>query len=92
MNSADLDSLDSAIAGIEGPTVAFVGTNGEALCPDSSPYRPTRDPNEALRLLDKYIDRVVKLNGAWAAVGPCGRACVGPTLPIAVCKAIVEAR
>jgi len=92
MNSDDLDLLDSAIAEIEGSPTATVTSSGEALRLDRSPYRPTRDPDEALRLMDKYIARVVRTKDAWAAVGPSGRACVGPTLPIAVCIAIVEAR
>ena len=92
MNSTDLDFLDSAIAEIEGSATATLSSNGKAIRGDQSRYRPTRDPDEALRLMDKYIARVVRTNDAWAAVGPSGRACVGPTLPIAVCMAIAEAR
>ena len=92
MNSTDLDFLDSSIAEIEGSATATVSSKGEAIRHDQSRYQPTRDPDEALRLMDKYIARVVRTNDAWAAVGPNGRACVGPTLPIAVCMAIVEAR
>ena len=92
MNDNELDLLDSAIARIEGPPTAIVDATGEALRPDRSPYRPTRDPQEALRLAEKYIARVVRLDRGWAAVGPGGRACTGPTLPVAVCIAIVEAQ
>ena len=92
MNSTDLDALDSAVAAIERAAVATEGARGGAKHLDRSPYRPTRDPGEALRLIDKYISRVQKVNGAWAAVGPNGRACVGDTLPIAVCKAVAEAQ
>ncbi len=90
MNYADLDLLDCAVARIEGFAVTPLNPDGKAADGDQSPYRPTRDPGEALRLMDKYIDRVVRTRAAWAAVGPSGRACVGPTLPIAVCIAIVE--
>jgi hypothetical protein len=92
MNSIDLDLLDSAIAEIEGTATALVNSAGEAMGPSRTPYRPTRDPNEALRLMDKYISRVVRTKDAWAAVDRGGRACVGPTLPIAVCLAIVGTR
>lgn len=92
MKSTDLDQIDSAIADIEGPTIAMVGASGEAFRPDHSPYRPTRDRDEALRLLEKYIARTKKLDDGWAAIGPNGRACVGPTLAIAVCRAVIEAR
>jgi len=92
MNSVDLDVLDSAVAEIEGSAIANVRSSEEAIRRDRSQYRPTRDPDEALRLMNKYIARVVRMKDAWVAVGPSGRACVGPTLPIAVCMAIVEAR
>lgn len=90
MNCANLDLLDSVVAKIEGPVIAMVNSTCVAKRLDQSPYRPTRDPHEALRLMDKYIGRVVKMNGGWAAVGPNGRACIGPTLSIAVCIAIIE--
>lgn len=90
MNSTELDQLDSAIAGIEGPSIATVGSGGKALRLDQSPYRPTRDRDEALRLLEKYIARTKKLDDGWAAIGLSGRACIGPTLPIAVCRAVIE--
>lgn len=91
MDHRDLDSLDYAIAGIEGlevPTPYQVERDERRTAPA---YRPTRNSDEALRLMDKYIARVVKMNNGWAAVGPTGRACFGPTLPIAICVAIVEA-
>ncbi len=91
-NDTDLDLLDSAIAGIEGLSPEESATEGKATRRKRAQYRPTRDPDEALRLMDKYIARVVRTRDAWAAVGPSGRCCVGPTLPIAVCMAIVEAR
>lgn len=92
MNTPDLDRLDSAIAQIEGSSVATLDGSGGARRLDQSPYQPSRDPNEALRLLDKYIARVVRLNDGWAAVALSGRASSGPTLPIAVCIAVIEAQ
>ena len=92
MNSADLDFLDSTVAGIEGLPIATLNSAGAAIRPDQSPYRPSRDPDEILRLINKYIDRVVRLNDGWVAVGKSGRACSAATLPIAVCMAIIEAR
>ncbi|GAC1623853.1 MAG: hypothetical protein NVS9B10_09190 [Nevskia sp.] len=86
MNSHELDLLDSAIARIE-------GLPGSACDSEAGRYRPTRSSDETLRLMDKYIAKVVRMNdGDWAAIGPSGRACVGPTLPVAVCRAILEAR
>lgn len=92
MNQHDLDSLDHAIASIEGMGSAYRGGSDPEDSQGQSPYRPTRDSDEALRLMDKYIAKVVKMTDGWAAVGPNGRACFGPTLPIAICVAIVEAR
>ena len=92
MNSAELDLLDTSIARIEGTSVAIVSCSGEAKRPDQSPYQPSRDPNEALRLVEKYIARVVRLSDGWAAVGLGGRASTGATLPIAVCIAVIEAQ
>lgn len=89
MKSTELDQLDFAIAGIEGPRIATLGLIGKALNPDQTPYRPTRDGKEALRLLEKYITRTKKLDNGWAAIGPSGRACIGPTLSIAVCRAVI---
>jgi len=91
MEPSDLDVLDHAIAGIEGLRLADRDDNLDS---DTRkiPYQPTRNSDEALRLMDKYIAKVVKMTGGWAAVGPNGRACFGPTLPIAICVAIVEAR
>jgi hypothetical protein len=90
MKNIELDQLDSAIAGIEGPGIAILGLVGEALRLDQTPYRPTRDGDEALRLLEKYVTRTKKLADGWAAIGPSGRACIGPTLSIAVCRAVIE--
>jgi hypothetical protein len=91
MHSAALNSLDSAIATIEGPEVATLNSSGHAVRLDQSPYQPTRDPGEALRLVEKYIYKIQKVNGGWLAVGSNGRACPGATLPIAVCAAIANA-
>ena len=92
MDNNDLDSLDHAIANIEGLSVASHDEGGRNRRAGPLPYQPTRNSDEALRLMDKYIAKVVKMNDGWAAVGPNGRACFGPTLPIAICVAIVEAR
>lgn len=92
MDHNDLDSLDHAIAGIEGLRLADHDEGDTGGRPDRLPYQPTRNSDQALRLMDKYIAKVVKMNDGWAAVGPNGRACFGPTLPIAICVAIVEAR
>ncbi|WP_295686561.1 hypothetical protein [uncultured Nevskia sp.] len=94
LNSDDeLDILDSVLARLEGPPTVGIGSNGRAVYADRSPYRPTRTPAEILRLIEKYIAKVVRMDdGNWAAVGPSGRACVGETLSIAVCKAIIEFR
>ena len=91
MNNSELDQLDSEIARIEGRSVAHVPIMGGPPGKQPEPYRPTRDPDEALRLVEKYIARVIRLDHGWAAIGPNGRACTGPTLPIAVCMAVVEA-
>lgn len=55
----DLDRIDAAIAGLEGGAVAVVGDAGLALCPDGTPYQPTRQREEAMRLLEKYVIRLV---------------------------------
>lgn len=89
MKITELDHLDSAVAGIEGKAVAILGLTGQALRLDQTPYRPTRDRDEALRLLEKYITRIKKLDNGWAAVGPSGRAFIGSTLSIAVCRAVI---
>jgi len=93
MTSNELDALDSAIAWLEGVPTASSGKLGTEARFDRPAYRPTRSPEETLRLMEKYIRKVVRLNdGEWAAVGPSGRASVGPTLAISVCKAVVEPR
>ena len=94
LNSDDeLDILDSVLARLEGPPTVGIGSNGRAVYADRSPYRPTRTPAEIFRLIEKYIAKVIRMDdGTWAAIGPSGRACVGATLSIAVCKAIVEFR
>lgn len=92
MDYNDLDSLDKAIAGIEGLGPQGHDLQGADRSAGQPAYQPTRDPDEALRLMDKYIAKAVKMTDGWAAVGPNGRACFGVTLPIAVCVAIVEAR
>jgi len=93
MTSHELDALDAAIGWLEGFPPASAGKLGTAARFDRPVYSPTRSPEEILRLMDKYIRKVVRMSdGEWAAVGPSGRACVGPTLAISVCKAIVDPR
>lgn len=92
-SNEDLDILDSLLARLEGSPAFGIGSDGGAIYADRSPYRPTRTPAEALRLMEKYIAKVIRMDdGTWAAIGPSGRACAGETLSIAVCKAIVESR
>lgn len=90
MNQSDLDQMDAAIALLEGTGIATLDAEGKAVRGDRTPYRPTRDRGEAMRLMDKYIVRMAKLNGAWAAVGADGRAHLGPTSLIAICRAVVS--
>jgi hypothetical protein len=91
LDSDQLDILDSGLARFEGPPAFGINSKGRAVYADRSPYRPTRTPAEIIRLIEKYIVKIVRLSdGSWAAVGPSGRACVGNTLSIAVCMAIVE--
>jgi len=91
MKNNDLDVLDSAVAAIEKVFDEPDRSPSRSLRYDSRPYRPTRDAEETLRLIDKHITRIVRIDLGWAAVGPSGRACFGTTLPIAVCKAIIGA-
>ena len=91
MKNDDLDVLDSAVAAIEKVFDEPDQSPSRSRRYDSRLYRPTRDAEETLRLIDKYISRIVKMDHGWAAVGSSGRACFGPTLPIAVCKAIIGA-
>lgn len=88
MESTEFDLLDAAVARLEGPEVAAISGWGRALRPDGTPYQPTRQCEEAARLMEKYVCRLIKLNGRWAAVGCDGRAHVGLTFPVAVCKAV----
>lgn len=91
--SDQLDIIDSGLARFEGPPSFGINSSGRAVYADRTPYRPTRTPAEITRLIEKYIEKVVRLSdGRWAAVGPSGRACVGSTLPIAVCMAVIEFR
>lgn len=94
MNGDELDVLDQTIARIVGSPAIGISSSGQAIYyQDRSPYRPTRNPDETVHLIDRYIAKVVRMNdGTWAAVGPSGRACVGHTLAIAVFRAVVEAR
>ena len=92
MNSSDLDGIDYAIAQIEGFSAAFLDSFGQTRHIDQSLYRPSRDPIEAFRLMEKYILKIVRLERGWAAVGLSGRCSSGPTLPIAVCIAVIEAQ
>lgn len=70
----ELDALDAAVAVSQGQAVASLGPGGLAVRPDGSPYQPTRQPGEAQRLIDHYVQRLVKLPHAWIAVGANGRA------------------
>jgi hypothetical protein len=88
MTKVDLDRIDAAVALIEGPDVAALDQEGRAVRPDMTPYKPTRERGEAMRLMDKHITRMAKLSGGWAAIGLNGRAYVGPTSLIAICAAI----
>lgn len=90
LQSSELDIIDAAVASLEGHAVATIDICGRARRKDSSPYRPTRELEEAMRLMNKYVTRMVKLDHAWAAVGQSGRAYIGPTACIAICKAVVE--
>ncbi|NGY06640.1 hypothetical protein [Solimonas terrae] len=85
-----LDALDAAVAVHEGRTVASLNAAGLPIRPDGSPYRPTRDPGEAHRLMEKYVERMAKRPHAWIAIGANGRAEVGNTASIATCKVVVN--
>lgn len=89
----ELDILDAMMARFEGPPSFGISAQGRAVHADRSPYQPTRNPDELLRLIDKYIVRLIRLDdGTWAAVGPAGRATVGPSIPVAVCRAVLAFR
>ena len=87
MIKTDLDRIDAVIALLEGPGIAVLNGEGRAVRPDMTPYQPTREWGEAMRLMDKYISRLVRLSDGWAAVDRNGRAHVGPTALIAICMA-----
>jgi len=87
VTKTDLDRIDAVIALLEGPTIAMLNGAGKAVRPDMTPYQPTREWGEAMRLMDKYISRLARLNNGWAAVDRNGRAHVGPTALIAICTA-----
>jgi hypothetical protein len=89
MNKIDMDQIDAAIAALEGQQCATINAEGKAVRRDKTPYKPTRERTEAMRLMDKYIERLVKLSGIWAAVGRNGRAYLGPTSLIAICLAVL---
>ena len=41
----------------------------------------------------RQIARLIRMDdGSWAAIGPAGRATVAPSLPVAVCRAVLEFR
>jgi hypothetical protein len=85
--STNLDRIDAVIALLEGPGIAALDGEGRAVRPDMTPYQPTREWGEAMRLMDKYITRLVRLSDGWAAVDRNGRAHAAPTALIAVCTA-----
>ncbi len=87
MIKTDLDRIDAVIALLEGPGIAILNGEGKAVRPDMTPYQPTREWGEAMRLMDKYISRLVRLSDGWAAVDRNGRAHIGPTALIAICVA-----
>lgn len=88
---AELDIIDAMLARFEGPPTFGISAQGRAIHADRSPYQPTRNPHELLRLIDKYIVRLIRMDdGNWAAVGPAGRAMVAATLPVAVCRAVLS--
>ena len=89
MSQPELDRMDAAIAILEGPRIATLDSRGRAIRHNRMPYKPTRERDEAMRLMDKYITRMVRLTGMWAAVGRNGRAYFGPTSEIAICKAVI---
>jgi len=89
----ELDILDAMLARFEGPPAFGISAQGRAVYADRSPYQPTRNPEELLRLIETYIGRLIHMeDGSWAAVGPAGRATVAPSLAVAVCRAVLEFR
>lgn len=92
MNKTALELLDSTAAENEGDSGEGADFVGHTIRRDQMPYEPARDPKEVLRLMEKYIHRVVRVENGWAAIGSNGRACVGSTLPIAICMAAVESQ
>ncbi len=92
-DSEELDMLDAMLARFEGPPTFGISAQGRAVYADRSPYQPTRNPAELLRLIDRYIARLIRMDdGSWAAIGPAGRATVAASLPVAVCRAVLEFR
>ena len=92
-DSDELDILDAMLARFEGPPTYGISAQGRAVYADRSPYQPTRNPEELLRLINLYIARLIRMDdGSWAAIGPAGRATVAPSLPVAVCRAVLEFR
>ena len=92
-DSEELDTLDAMLARFEGPPTFGISAQGRAVYADRSPYQPTRNPAELLRLIDRYIARLIRMeDGTWAAIGPAGRATVAASLPIAVCRTVLEFR
>lgn len=59
---------------------------------DTSPYQPTRDGGEAMRLLEKYRLTVgAVMGGGWSAFSD-GVNETGSTPAIAICRAVVALR
>lgn len=84
----DLDQIDAAVARIEAVSRSGLETTPTSP-PDTACCRATRDPAESWRLLEKYIDRISRIEQGWVAVDHAGRASTGPSLAIAVCLAII---
>jgi hypothetical protein len=96
----ELAELDMAVAHAIGISDAFISYNqhGEKpMCvtytirpPDGGPYQPTRNPAEAMRLLEKHKLQVGPDGAGWYACR-CFQeeGSYGPTPAIAICKAVV---
>lgn len=106
MTNEELGALDLAVAKAEGVREDCHEVGGRARGPEFCPlgrtkvcqqcYRPTRDPAEAMRLLEKYELRVqADGHGGWFADAPGwkgndGLPFCGPTPAIAICRAVVS--
>lgn len=107
MKEQELAELDLAVAKAEGlvalieeqrtwiPDVANTGSFiGRPLCvTGGQPFRPTRDPVEAMRLMEKYQIGVEHDGRGWMGwPDPEIEHCpvYAPTPCIAICKAVIE--